>query len=92
MKFPVRVDEAWVEEQIHKIGGAWLAVCGLVLMGWQVYYLVLKILDLRILRWHQVLFPIEGVAWVLALGLIGIAILLPICFIISGVLLFCSRD
>lgn len=61
MKLPVRVDEDWVEELIHKIWGAWLVACCLVFMGWQAYYLVLKIFDLRILRWHQVLFPIDGV-------------------------------
>lgn len=92
MKLPVRVDEAWVEEQTHKIGGAWLVICGLVLIGWQVYYLVLKLLDLRTLRWGQVLFPVEGVAWVMTLGFIGIAILLPIGFIISGILFLCGRS
>ena len=92
MKLPVRVDEAWVEQKIHKIGGAWLVVCGLVLIGWQVYYPVLKLFDLRILRWHQVLFPIEGIAWVRAFGVMGMAILPPIGFIISGILLLCYRS
>ena len=92
MKLPVGADEAWVEEQIHKIGGAWLVVCGLVFMGWQMYYLILKLFDLRILRWHQVLFPIEGVAWVMALVLIGIAIRLPIGSSISGILFLRGRS
>ena len=92
MKLPVRVDEDWVEKLIHKIWAAWLVACGLVFMCWQVYYLVLKLLDLRILRWHQVLFPIEGVAWIIALGLIWVAILLPVGYIISGILILCDRS
>ena len=43
MKLTVRVEEDLVEELIHKIGGAWLVACGLRFMGWQVYYLVLKL-------------------------------------------------
>lgn len=88
----MRVDEYWVEELIHKIGGAWLVACGPVFMGWQVYYLVLKISDLRTLRWSQVLFPVEGVSWVMTLGFIGIAILLPISYVISGILILCDRS
>ena len=53
------------------------AICGLTMLGWQIYYLWLKLADIRIVKWADVLFPLEALACNLFITCVYAAIAFP---------------